>query len=160
MRVVKSERRQKGIAISRVGLTEGSESKLYYEVKGTGSAPVVLLHDGLLDSRVWDEQIETFTRYHTVIRYDRRGYGRSEPPCTKFSDSEDLCHLLRSLGVRSAHLIGMSNGGRVALDFTLKHPSMVDSLVLVGSSLGGYRFSEETRSKIATTLSAVNMWLA
>lgn len=124
-------------------------------MKGTGSNTIVLLHDGLLDSRVWDEQIETFARYHTVIRYDRRGYGRSEAPSTKFSDSEDLRHLFRFLGVRSAHLIGMSNGGRVALDFTLEHSDMVDSLVLVGSSLGGYEFSEEVRNKVALTLTAV-----
>ena len=124
-------------------------------MKGTGSAAVVLLHDGLLDSRVWEKQIEIFARYHTVIRYDRRGYGRSEAPSRTFSDSEDLRHLLRSLGVRGAHLVGMSNGGRVALDFTLEYPNVVDSLVLVGSSLGGYEFSEEVRNKVATTLSAV-----
>ncbi len=80
----------KRIAISKVGLTAGDECKLYYGVKGTGVATVVLLHDGLLDSRVWDEQIETFARYHTVIHYDRRGYGRSEIPSTKFTDSKDL----------------------------------------------------------------------
>ena len=91
---------------------------------GTGSATVVLLYDGLLDSRVWDEQFETFARYHTVIRYDRRGYGKSEPPSRTFSDAEDLHHLLQSFRARSAHLVGMSNGGRVALDFTLEYPNI------------------------------------
>ena len=124
-------------------------------MKGTDSNIIVLLHDGLLDSRVWNEQIETFARYHTVIRYDRRGYGRSEAPSRTFSDSEDLRHLFLFLGVRSAHLIGISNGGRAALDFTLEYPNMVDSLVLVGSSLGGHEFSEEVRNKVATIESAV-----
>jgi 3-oxoadipate enol-lactonase len=140
--------------INSAGLAEVNGTKLYYEAKGSG-ASVVLLHDGLLDSRVWDEQFESFARHHTVVRYDRRGYGRSNIAMEEFSDVEDLLHLLRVLGVSDAQLIGMSNGGRVALDFTLEHPDMVDSLVLVGSSLGGYLFSEETRTKVATTLSTV-----
>ena len=68
--------------INSVGLVEVNGTKLYYEAKGTG-ATVVLLHNGLLDSRVWDEQIETFARHHTVVRYDRPPI-----PCLKLYRSE------------------------------------------------------------------------
>ena len=64
---------------NRTGYIDVDNSKLYYEIIGT-EYPVTLLHDGLVDCRVWDEQISFFAEHYQVIRYDRRGYGRSERP--------------------------------------------------------------------------------
>jgi 3-oxoadipate enol-lactonase len=69
-------------------------AELYYEVGGEGQ-PLVLLHDGLLDRRVWDDQFATFARRYRSIRYDRRGYGKSSGPDQSFSDVSDLYRLLR-----------------------------------------------------------------
>jgi 3-oxoadipate enol-lactonase len=113
----------------------------------------VLLHDGLLDRRVWDDQFVAFARHYRTIRYDRRGYGNSSAPDRPFSEVSDLHHLLRHLGISEAHLLGMSDGGKVALEFALKHPGMVTALVLVGSSFGGHRPSEEKQRRVSEILS-------
>ena len=122
-------------------------AELHHEIAGEGH-PLVLLHDGLLDRRVWDDQFEAFARRYGVVRYDRRGYGLSPASDGPFSDVDDLRGLLGFLGVGRAHLVGLSDGGRVALDFALAHPGVVGGLVLVGPGLGGYRPSEEKLRRI------------
>jgi 3-oxoadipate enol-lactonase len=111
--------------------------KLYYQLEGSGH-PLVLIHAGFLDQRMWDEQFEHFAGDFNVIRYDVRGFGRSSRPVEKYSDVEDLYTLLRHLKVNRAFVVGVSNGGRIAIDFTINHPTMVDALVLVGSGVSGY----------------------
>ena len=127
-------------------------AKLYYDVGGEGH-PLVLLHDGLLNRRMWDDQFVAFARLYHTIRYDRRGYGKSSRPDRPFSDVSDLYRLLRHLGINEAYLLGISNGGKVALEFALEHPGMVAALVLVGPSLGGYRPSDEKQRRISEILS-------
>jgi pimeloyl-ACP methyl ester carboxylesterase len=127
-------------------------AELYYEGGGEGPT-LVLFNDGLLDRRVWDDQFVVFARLFRTIRYDRRGYGRSSAPDRPFSEVSDLHRLLRHLGTDEAYLLGMSNGGKVALEFALEHPAMVAALVLVGPSLGGYSPSEEKRHRVSESLS-------
>jgi len=126
---------------------------LYYETSGEGQ-PLVLLHDGLLDCRIWDEQFGVLSERYRTIRYDRRGYGRSEPSSDVFSQVEDLRALSDALGVGQAHLVGASSGGGIAVDFALKYAESVRSLVLIGPSLSGYRESEEKRRRVAEIFSA------
>src|SRR5207245_5141300 len=82
-------------------------------------------HAGFLDSRMWDTQFELFSENYRVIRYDVRGFGRSDIARTKFSDFKDLRGILDHLRVKTASLIGVSNGGRIASDFAVEYPSMV-----------------------------------
>ena len=119
---------------------------LYYETAGEGP-PLVLIHAGFLDSRMWDEQFQLFAKDARVIRYDVRGYGRSSRPSKEYSDAEDLLSLLKHLNIESASILGVSNGGRIALDFVSAHPSMVSSLILVSPGIRGYKSSgpEEDR---------------
>jgi len=112
--------------------------RLYYEVEGSGH-PIVLIHAGFLDRRMWDEQFELFAKRFKMIRYDVRGFGKSSKPNEKYSDIEDLYTLLTSLKEEKTGVVGVSNGGRIAIDFTINHPSMVDALVLAGSSVSGYK---------------------
>ncbi len=104
-------------------------SKLYYETYGDEGPVLVLIHDGLVHREVWDAQIATFSAAHRVVRYDRRGYGRSEPPAKAYSNVADL----EVLGVGRAHLVGHSMGGGNAVDFALEHPEKVRSLILAAS---------------------------
>jgi 3-oxoadipate enol-lactonase len=127
-------------------------AELYYDVGGEGR-PLVLLHDGLLDLRMWDDQFVAFARLYKTIRYDRRGYGNSSEQNRPFSDVSDLYRLLHHLGIDEAYLLGISNGGKVALEFALEHPGMVAALVLVGPSLGGYRPSDEKQRRVSEILS-------
>jgi 3-oxoadipate enol-lactonase len=145
-------RRWRDAVVEDRGRVRVDGAELYYEVGGEGQ-PLVLLHDGLLDRRVWDDQFAAFARLYRTIRYDRRGYGKSSVPDRSFSDVSDLYRLLRHLGTDEAYLLGISNGGKVALEFSLEHPGMVAALVLVGSSLGGYRLSEEKQRRVSEILS-------
>ena len=111
-------------------------ARLYYEIAGQG-APLLLLHAGIADSRMWDEQFAIFAQHYRVIRYDLRGFGKSEVPAQPFSYVEDIAHLLDFLRIEKAALVGASFGGKVALDFTLTHPEGVSVLILVAPSVGG-----------------------
>ncbi len=106
-------------------------SKLFYEVAGTGPA-MVFIHDGQMNSESWDAQWEFFSKTHRVIRYDRRGYGKSAPATSPYSNVEDLRLLFAHLSLSNAVVIGCSAGGRLAIDFALEHPALVRRLVLVG----------------------------
>lgn len=122
------------VAAPERGIAEVNGTKLYYEIAGSGPV-VVLIHGGTVDSRAWDEQFAEFAQSHTAIRYDLRGAGRSASPVKPFSNTEDLFQLLKFLKVSRASLVGISRGGGIAFDFTLDHPEMVSSLVLVSSNL-------------------------
>ncbi len=111
--------------------------KLYCEVTGKGP-PLVLIHAGFLDSRMWDEQFKLFAEAFKVVRYDVRGFGKSDRPHEKFTNSHDLYSLLKHLSIPKAAIIGLSNGGAIALDFAVEHPEMIEKLILVGTWVRGY----------------------
>jgi 3-oxoadipate enol-lactonase len=119
------------------GFAPVNGTRLFYEVRGAGPA-VVLIHGGQLDCRMWGEQLDAFSQGYRVIRYDVRGYGGSPRPDLPYSDAEDLAALLDYLGVDKAHLVGLSLGGRIAVDFALAHPARVGSLTLAGPGLSGF----------------------
>ena len=121
------------------GLAEVNGAKLYYEVAGAGR-PLVLIHAGIADCRMWDDQVPVFAERYQVIRYDLRGAGRSDNPDGSFSYYDDLRGLLDFLGVDKACLIGVSMGGSTALDFALTNPGRVSALITVGSAPSGYQY--------------------
>lgn len=122
------------------GLAPVDSAQLYFERQGEGSA-VVLLHGGEMDSRIWDAQFGEFAEHYDVIRYDARGYGRSSPVDTSFQAHEDLLHLLNFLDIERAHLVGLSLGGRIAIDFALTCPQRTLSLCLAGPGISGWSWS-------------------
>lgn len=123
------------------GFLDVQGAPLYYEVTGQGH-PLLLLHAGVADSRMWAEQVAVFAQHYQTICYDLRGFGRSLLPAGRFASYEDPALLLHSLGAEKAHVVGISWGGKIALDFTLAHPGMVSALVLVAPSVGGQELSE------------------
>jgi len=122
------------------GYLDVGDSKIYYETRGSGPA-IVLLHDGLLSAVTWDEVWEPLASRHEVIRYDRRGYGRSELPTKSYSSTEDLKKLLTHLKRQHAVIVGSSSGGALAIDFAIAHPQMVDGLFLIGPVLHGLPYT-------------------
>jgi 3-oxoadipate enol-lactonase len=107
----------------------------------------VLLHEGICDSRMWDPQWETYTGSHRVLRFDFRGFGRSPVEPGPYSGARDVIELLDRYGFQRAALVGVSLGGRVALEIALAVPDRVTALVLVGAGLPGHDWSEEMRAK-------------
>ena len=125
---------------AKTGFFQMGDAKLYYEVLGEGQ-PVVLIHGGLVDRRMWDDQFEVFAQHYQVVRYDVREHGLSQGSSDSYFDHEDLYGLLSYLGIDKAVLIGLSMGGIIAIDFALEHPEMVRALIPVAPGLSGYRFS-------------------
>jgi pimeloyl-ACP methyl ester carboxylesterase len=126
-------------------------SKLYYETIGEGY-PLTLIHDGLVDGRVWDEQVSFFAEQYQVIRYDRRGYGRSERPWADYSNVADLYALLNFLEIEHTSLMGVSAGGMIAIDFALAHSARVDALALVGANVNGFEGSEHSEQRVQAAI--------
>lgn len=118
------------------GFVETNGTKLYYEMMGEGH-PLVLIHGGYMDRRMWDDQLAVFAEHYRVIRYDVRGFGKTELPPVPYTDRQDLSNLLSFLGIDKTHVMGLSLGGEIAIDFTLDYPHMVDALILVGASVSG-----------------------
>jgi 3-oxoadipate enol-lactonase len=124
------------------GTVDVGGARLWYEQSGEGP-PVVLLHAGIADARMWDEQVGPFGVDHRVVRYDLRGFGRSDPPIAPFATVDDLCVLMDALDVERASLVGVSMGAGAAVDFTLEHPDRVDRLVPVAPGLRGFDWPED-----------------
>lgn len=116
--------------------------KIWAEDSG-GSGPVlVLLHEGVGDSRMWDPVWSRLTPAHRVIRYDVRGFGRSPAPTEDFTLLNDLGAVLSHFEVASPHVVGCSMGGGTALEFALARRDQVKSLVLLCPGIGGYPYPE------------------
>jgi pimeloyl-ACP methyl ester carboxylesterase len=119
------------------GFLDVPGGQLYYEVAGTGH-PLVFIHAGVADNRMWDEQFVPFAERYRVIRYDTRGFGKTRTEEVEFSNRQDLYDLLTHLGVEKAYVIGLSRGGQIAVDFTVEHPEMVAALIPAAAGLSGY----------------------
>lgn len=121
----------------RTGFIETNGTRLYYEMLGEGH-PLLLLHGGYMDTKMWDDQFAVFAKDYQVIRYDIRGHGKSEMSQVRYADYQDLYALLIHLEIEKTYLLGLSLGGMIAVDFTLDHPDMVDALILVGAPVSGF----------------------
>jgi pimeloyl-ACP methyl ester carboxylesterase len=131
--------------IRETGMAEVNGARIYYEVAGEGE-PLVLVHAGIADSRMWEGQLPAFADRYRVIRHDMRGFGMTAMVEGPFSHHEDLRALLDSLDVERAHLVGCSMGGGAVLDFALEYPQSIGNLVLVGSAVISTPRGSGTRS--------------
>ncbi len=125
------------------GFAEINGTRLYYEIAGAGEA-LVLVHGFTLDRRMWDDQFAVFAERFRVLRYDLRGFGLSALPSDQpYGHEDDLKHLLEYLKIERAHVVALSLGGQIAVEFALQYPEMAHNLVLVDSGLAGVAFSAE-----------------
>jgi len=106
----------------KTGFFETGTANLYYEEAGTG-IPVIMIHGGLLNASMWDDQFEEFARSYHVIRYDA-----------------DLRALIEGFALEKPIIMGLSMGGYIAIDFALEYPDLPRALVLVSPGLTGYEF--------------------
>ncbi len=127
-----------------------SAPKLAFSECGRG-AVVVFLHGIGGNRRNWLEQLPHCAQRFHAVALDARGYGDSDdyPAALRFPDfAADLHRLLDHLGVKAAHIVGLSMGGRIALDFYASAPERVLSLALI-DTFPGYdeSFTPEAREK-------------
>ena len=130
------------IARSGEGNLVGSSFVLGNEPRS--AAPVVFIHGTGLDRRMWEPLIEAFHGSRWCVTYDLRGYADSAPmPPEPYSTADDLVAVLDALGVESAHVVGISRGGRIAIRTAIEYPARIRSLFLADPNINGFRSSPE-----------------
>lgn len=128
---------------------ESGSARLHARQQGAGP-DVVFLHAGVTDARLWDAQLEALSGAYRATAYDRRGFGQTTYTAETFSHLNDLLSVLDAQQTGRAVLVGCSQGGRVALNFTLAHPERVAGLVLVAPAVGGAPQVEDFPAPIQT----------
>ncbi len=126
-------------------LTSMTPSGIAYDRAGPPSGvPVVLLHAGVADRRMWDPLWGGLCAVRDALRLDLRGFGASDqPPSSGVLDPvADVLDTLDHLGVTGCHLVSSSFGAGVAVEAALARPDAVRSLLLAPP--GGSLFSERT----------------
>jgi 3-oxoadipate enol-lactonase len=111
-------------------------ARIHCERSGTGF-PVLFIHAGIADSRMWEPQAAAFAKKFDMVRPDLRGFGDTALPPAPYSGIDDLVALLDHLQIDRAHVIGCSMGGTLAIDLALEHPQLVERLVLVAAGVSG-----------------------
>ncbi len=126
----------------KTGFADVNGAKLYYQVAGEGQ-PFVMIHAGISDHRMWNNEFDTYSKRYHVMSFDMRGFGKSEPVEGDFNIQDDLESLLAILEITEPMiLMGCSIGAGLALDFTLTHPNRVESLILIAASPAGLELED------------------
>src|SRR3954452_24843101 len=112
-------------------------ARLWYDEAGSGPA-ILLLHGGLGDSGLWEPVVPLLAGRFRTIRTDLRFFGRSVCPAAPWSWQDDSVGVLDELGIERAALVGLSLGGKLALDIALAHPERLWAVVAVAPGLGGH----------------------
>ena len=133
-------------------------ARIYYEEIGKGT-PILFIHEFGGDYRSWDDQMRRFGRSWRCIRWDARGYPRSDGPEDEKLYGQDFFNrdavaVLDAAGIAKAHIVGLSMGGYTALMLTLKYPARVLSCVAAGAGSGALKsaraqFIEDARQNAA-----------
>jgi pimeloyl-ACP methyl ester carboxylesterase len=134
---------------TKSGYADINNAKIYYEMAGQGT-PFIMIHAGVADNRQWNNEFAYFAQNYRVVRYDMRGYGKSNPVDGEFSHMSDFVSLLDTLELHDGMiLMGCSMGGGLAMDFTLANPSRVKALIMVDAGPGGLELDVATPAKFA-----------
>lgn len=122
--------------------------------RGAGE-PIVFLHAGVADHRMWQGQLEALPAGWRGVAYDRRGFGRTRSEPEPYTMVGDLIAVLDALHIERAVLVGCSQGGRIAIDAALAHPRRVRALVLVAAAISGAPAVTDFPPDIAARLDAL-----
>src|SRR5687767_4505954 len=128
-------------------------NQLFVTDEGTGE-PVLLLHGGFMDSTMWDGTAQVLRAHYRVVRFDFRGYGQSPASRSSYSPTADIGAVLDHLGIEQAHVVGISMGGGIAIDFAVAHPSRVRTLILAEPGLSGWQWSADVTGTMQAVMKA------
>lgn len=115
-------------AQTRVASMNVGDASINYEISGQGKT-VVFVNGWANTLSIWNDQVPAFSQRYRVLRYDRRGFGKSTGFADISADPDDLRILLDSLGIASAYVVGLSGGSDVATRFAFAFPNRIDALV-------------------------------
>lgn len=133
---------------ARAEVVDVDGGQIYYETCGQGGQAIVLIHDGVVNSASFDDMWPILCRDFQVVRYDRRGYGRSPAAKAPYSPQDDLAAVMREARFEHASLVGFSFGGGLAVGYAIDHPGQVDRLVIAGAALNGFQPTRHFTSQI------------
>jgi len=111
--------------------------KLNVQVEGPATAPVLMLCNSLgTDLHLWDDQVPVWSRHFRVVRYDRRGHGKSavSAPYAMERLGRDALAIMDSLGLDKVHWCGLSMGGMVGQWLAAHAPERIGKLILSNTS--------------------------
>lgn len=118
------------------GKVDTNGQQIYWESHGSGY-PLVLVMGIGYDSTLWRlHQVPALSQHFRTIVVDNRDAGQSSRAQSSYAISnmaDDIAGLLRGLEIERAHLLGLSMGGMICLEFALRYPEMVNKLVLTGT---------------------------
>jgi pimeloyl-ACP methyl ester carboxylesterase len=117
--------------------------EVWSDDSGGSLPPLVLIHPGVGDSRIWDGLMPTLTSAYRVIRYDARGFGRSPAPSESFVLFDDLLTVLDHYGLDRVAVVGCSQGGDCAIALAVTQPARVSALVLLCPGITGYQLPDD-----------------
>ena len=136
-----SPSKPQGPKASRSGYLPINGLKLYYEVYGelgkSKTAPLLLIPGAFLSTDSMKPWVAAFAAKRSVIVFDQQGHGRTADTSRKMSYEQfgdDAAALLRALKVERADVMGYSQGGGVALQLALRHPTLVNKLVSLSAT--------------------------
>jgi len=132
---------------------------LAYQLRGSGD-PVVMIHGAQGDQTMFNDLAARFATDYRVLTFDQRGSGLSAKPDMDYTMAmlaDDTAALMDHVGFARAHIVGVSMGGMVALEFVLRHPGKSRSVVLGCTSPGGPKAVRIGGSAFAAAYSATPM---
>jgi pimeloyl-ACP methyl ester carboxylesterase len=135
-------------------MTTGVIDGIAWRIDGSGP-PVVLIHSGVADHRMWDGVVGELAGSYTLVRYDLRGFGASPVPSAPFRHLDDLRSVLDHLDLGQCAIVGNSLGGKLALDFCGADPDRVTLLALLAAPIGGWDWPPAIREYGAAERSAL-----
>ncbi len=144
---------QKPMVAVQTGFAEINGAKIYYEVSGEGQ-PLLMVHAGIANKSMWDDQFDFFAQKYKVVRYDMRGFGQSLPVAGDYQRHEDIRALLDFLKIDHTSLMGCSMGGGACMNFGLDYPDRADALIMVGSAPVGFSYDEWSPSPLDEEMEA------
>lgn len=154
--------------LSDINMLDLPDQRIAYVESGTaGSAatPLVLLHGGAVDHRLWRDQLGAYGERH-VVAPDARGHGGSSDADAPYRLADDVVTLLDALGIERAALVGLSMGGGTAVDVALEHPGRVAALVVSGTGTSEPEFTDPwcvdvfARWQAAERAADLDAWIA
>ena len=134
------------------GTFDANGLEIAYERVGEGP-PLVLVHGGAVDARMWRPQLAALADEFTVVAWDEPGAGRSSdvPATFALADYADcLAALIEALALGPAHVAGLSWGGTVVQELYRRHPGLVATLILADTYAGwkGSLPEREVRARV------------